>query len=106
MSKNNTLLEKKKKKETENNACWQRCGMPRTLVHCRQETELLHDPVISLLGISLKEFKVGTQADIFTPLGALFTMAKCKPFEDSNTPRWLWWYKEDFVSGIAFRVSY
>lgn len=49
---------------------------------------------------------MGTQADIFAPLGALFTIAKCKPFEDSNTPRWLGYYKEDFVSGIAFCVSY
>ena len=38
-------------------------------------TELLHDPVISLLSIYLKELKAGTRTDICAPMfiAALFT---------------------------------
>lgn len=41
-------------------------------------TELLHDPVISLLSIYLKELKAGTRTDICAPMfiAALFTIAR------------------------------
>ena len=41
-------------------------------------TELLHDPVISLLSIYLKELKAGTRTDICAPMfiAALFTIAQ------------------------------
>ena len=85
------------KKKTKNSTCCQGCRKKRTLVHCwwecklvqplwktvwrflkKLKLELLYDPAIPLLGISLQETKSPPWKDTCTPMftAALFTVAK------------------------------
>ena len=80
----------KKKKNSENNKCWWRCGEIETHAHCggdckmmqplcitdcflkKLKSELPYDPLIPLLGIYPKGLKAEVWRDAYTPM---FTVA-------------------------------